>query len=116
MKVTARIKKFIDAKAQQIRTKLGIDPERWKAGIVSRTDAILRIPYVWEAVEELAQQLENTEGAYAIPARQVRRVLRTVKEEGAFKHSPIPAEPIEQALIEGNPYSPLTLILRNVFA
>jgi hypothetical protein len=74
---------FIAAKAEQIRTKLGVDPERWKAGIVARTDTILRIPYVWEAVEELAWQLSETEGAYAIPARQVRRILRKAKEKAA---------------------------------
>jgi hypothetical protein len=74
---------FIDAKAEQIRTKLGVDPERWKAGIVARTEAILRTLYVWEAVEELAGQLPETEGAHAIPAKQVHRILRKAKEKAA---------------------------------
>jgi hypothetical protein len=76
--------KAIGAQAQQMRTNLGVDPEQWKAGIVARTDAILRIPYVWEAVEEVARQLIDSGGEYAIPARQVRRILRQAKEEGAM--------------------------------
>jgi hypothetical protein len=79
---------FIDAKALQIRTTLGVDPEQWKAGIVARTEAILRTPYVWEAVEELAWQLSETEGAYAIPARQVRKILRKAKEKAAVHPEP----------------------------
>jgi hypothetical protein len=72
----------IDAQAQHVRTYFGLDPERWKAGIVARTKAILRIPYVWAAVEELAWQLLETGGEYAIPARQVRRILRQAKKRG----------------------------------
>jgi hypothetical protein len=72
----------IDAQAQQIRTELGIDPEEWKAAIVARTAAILRIPYVWAAVEELAWQLLETEGEYAIPAKEVYRILRKAKATG----------------------------------
>jgi hypothetical protein len=75
----------IDAKAQQILTKLGVDPERWKAGIVARTEAILRTPHVWEAVEELAGQLQETEGAYAIPARQVHKILWKAKEKATVQ-------------------------------
>jgi hypothetical protein len=71
----------IDAQAQHMRTKSGVDPEQWKAEIVANTKAILRVPHVWEAVEELAWQLLETEGSYAIPAKQVRRILRRAKEK-----------------------------------
>jgi hypothetical protein len=80
----------IDAKAHQIRTKLGLDPDLWKAGIVARTEAILRTPHVWEAVEELSWQLQETGGEYAIPAKQVRRILRKAKEEAEVHPEPDP--------------------------
>jgi hypothetical protein len=73
--------KSIDAQAWQMYATLGLDPERWKAGIVARTAAVLRIPYVWEAVEVLAWQLLETGGEYAIPAKQVRRIFRKAKEK-----------------------------------
>jgi hypothetical protein len=73
--------KSIDAQAWQMYATLGLDPERWKADIVTRTAAVLRIPYVWEAVEELASQLIESGGEYAILAKQVRRILRKAKEE-----------------------------------
>jgi hypothetical protein len=73
---------YIDAHAQQMHSRLGVDPEQWKAGIVAHTEAILRTPYVWEAVEELAWQLLETEGEYAIPAKQVHRILRKAKGTG----------------------------------
>jgi hypothetical protein len=83
---------FIDAKAQQIRARLGVDPRGWKAGIVARTAAILRIPYVWAAVEKLAEQLEETEGAHAIMAKHVRKILWKAEEKAEAQAWPILAE------------------------
>jgi hypothetical protein len=73
--------KSIDAQAWQMYATRGLDPEQWKADIVARTAKVLRIPYVWEAVEELAWQLIESGGEYAILAKQVRRILRKAKEK-----------------------------------
>jgi hypothetical protein len=74
---------FLSLQAHQMRYWTGVDPDQWEKDMVERTEAILRIPYVWAAVENLAWELLQTEGTYAIPAKQVRKILRQAKKDGS---------------------------------
>jgi hypothetical protein len=71
----------IDAQAWQMCAHRGLNPYEWKAGIYASSRATFRIPYVWAAVEELAWQLLESAGEYAIPAKDVRRILRKAKDK-----------------------------------
>jgi hypothetical protein len=50
--------------------------EAWKGEVA----ALLEIPYVWAAVEELARQLEEAQGRSRIPAKQAHEILRDFKQ------------------------------------
>jgi hypothetical protein len=47
----------------------------------SEVAAILEDPYVWAAVEELARQLEKTQGKRGIREEQVRETLQNAKKQ-----------------------------------
>jgi hypothetical protein len=50
----------------------------WTIGLIyvnEMANQILRTPYVWAAVEELAAWLEETYGEYEILAKDVRQIL-----------------------------------------
>jgi hypothetical protein len=56
------------------------DQRGWFNYVRRYAESILRIPYVWAAVEELASRSVESGGEWEIPAKEVRRILRTCKK------------------------------------
>ena len=46
-------------------------------------ESILRIPYVWAAVEELARRSAELDGEREVPAQEALRILRACKKASA---------------------------------